>query len=183
MLDGFQLTGGQRDPSKRIPNHAPPARSQVWRECEIASIAKRAWRDGYTGLPTFLVILWEGMMSPVDARTVKASQIITGGTGRALSLARAKSGQKGIAPLTHRAWRVLTTYLRGRSEPDNSPMCRMREGSKYSKDVLSKNFRTICQGSSHPEGEKARSPRDIKKQKFIGFPNFRHLVSEFAILQ
>ena len=103
-------------------------------------------------------------MSPVDARTVKASQIITGGTGRALSLARAKSGQKGIAPLTHRAWRVLTTYLRGRSEPDNSPMCRMREGSKYSKDVLSKDFKTFARGLPIPKARRL-CRREISKNK------------------
>ena len=86
----------EQDPSKSIPNHAPPPRSQVWREYGIARIAKCAWRDGYAGLATRLVIVRDGMMRPVDARTVKASHIITDGTGRAFELAGQSLGKRPL---------------------------------------------------------------------------------------
>ena len=70
----FKMCDADLDPSFVLPNSAPPPRQDVWLEAEARKLVKQAWRSGYHGLTALLAVAWDSQLSPVDARTLKASQ-------------------------------------------------------------------------------------------------------------
>src|SRR5262245_47740007 len=90
----FRLNGFcdiARDPSKGFQNSAAEGRKAFWLEAEVTALVNRAWEMQYYGLAVVMAVLWDTQMSPVDVRTLRASQIAT--TGReAFFTKRAKTG-------------------------------------------------------------------------------------------
>jgi hypothetical protein len=64
-----------RDPGLAFTNSQPPPRQAVWREGEAVRLVKAAWRAGYQGLAACMAVAWDSQLSPVDARSLKASQL------------------------------------------------------------------------------------------------------------
>jgi hypothetical protein len=102
----------ERDPSLLFANSAPAPRQAVWREGEIVRLVKVAWRQGYRGLAACMAVAWDSQLSPVDARTLKASQLQRDPIGWYFKLDRAKTGRGALATLSRRAERVLLAYMK-----------------------------------------------------------------------
>lgn len=93
----------ERDPSLLFANSAPAPRQAVWREGEIVRLVKVAWRNGYRGLASCMAVAWDSQLSPVDARTLKASQLQRDPIGWYFKLDRAKTGRGALGTLSRRA--------------------------------------------------------------------------------
>lgn len=134
-----------RDPSFQFANSAPQPRQDVWREGEAVRLVKRAWRAGYHGLAALLAVAWDSQLSPVDARSLKASQRRRDPVGTWFETGRTKTGRKALATLSRRAEAVLDGYLATLpAEPIGvAPLFRNRSGRPYSKDTLGDDFRAV----------------------------------------
>jgi hypothetical protein len=135
----------ERDPSLLFANSAPAPRQAVWREGEIVRLVKVAWRQGYRGLAACMAVAWDSQLSPVDARTLKASQLQRDPIGWYFKLDRAKTGRGALATLSRRAERVLLAYMKafGAELVGDAAIFRNRSGAPYSKDTLGDDFRDI----------------------------------------
>jgi hypothetical protein len=141
----FKYCDADLDPSFVLPNSAPPPRQEVWREGEVAPIAKEAWRTGYYGLTALLAVAWDSQLSPVDARTLKANQRRSDVSGAWFETGRTKTGRQALATLSRRTERVLDAYIEklGAEPVGASPIFRNRSGAPYSKDTLGDDFRAV----------------------------------------
>lgn len=133
------------DPSFGVRNRGPRTRDLTWQEWEVARLTKRAWREGYHGLAALIAVAWDGMLAPVDVRTLTLGQRLAEARGRAFTLARTKTGRSAVIALTRRSARVLDAYVArlGLQLLDDAPIFRNRSGRPYSKDTLGDDFRTI----------------------------------------
>ena len=133
------------DPSFAFANTAPAPRQDVWIEGEAVRIAKQAWRSGYYGLTALLAVAWDSQLSPVDVRTLKASQRRSDSSGTWFETGRTKTGRKALATLSRRATRVLDAYLAkmGAEPVGTAPVFRNRSGAPYLKDTLGDDFRAV----------------------------------------
>ena len=106
---------------------------------------KQAWRSGYHGLAALLAVAWDSQLSPVDARTLKASQRRSDAEGTWFETGRTKTGRKALATLSRRAVRVLDAYLAklGAEPVGTAPIFRNRSGAPYTKDTLGDDFRAV----------------------------------------
>jgi hypothetical protein len=132
-----------RDPSFLFANNAPSRRQAVWHEGEICRLVKRTWREGYKGLAACLAVAWDGQLSPVDARTLKADQLRRDPIGSWFDIARAKTVRAAKATLSKRAERVLRAYLASLAVELVGPIFRNRSGRPYSKDTLGDDFKAV----------------------------------------
>jgi hypothetical protein len=139
----FGYCDASRDPSFVFANSAPAPRQDVWREHEAARIAKQAWKSGYHGLAALLAVAWDSQLSPVDARTLRASQRRSDVVGTWFETGRTKTGRKALATLSRRAVRVLDAYLAKLGAAPIGPIFRNRSGAPYSKDTLGDDFRAV----------------------------------------
>jgi hypothetical protein len=133
------------DPGKGFTNAQPSPRQEVWREGEAVRLIKAAWRHDYRGLAACLAVAWDTQLSPVDARTLKLSQLHRDPVSAYFKLARAKTGRGAIGTLSPRADRVLRAYLEATVSNGigDAPIFRKRSGRPYSKDTLGDDFRDI----------------------------------------
>jgi hypothetical protein len=133
------------DPGKGFTNAQPPPRQEVWREGEAVRLIKAAWRHDYRGLAACLAVAWDTQLSPIDARTLKLSQLHRDPVSAYFKLARAKTGRGAIGTLSPRADRVLRDYLEATVSNGigDAPIFRNRSGRPYSKDTLGDDFRDI----------------------------------------
>jgi hypothetical protein len=139
----FGFCDAERDPSLVFANSAPKPRQDVWAEGEAVRLIKQAWRDGYHGLAACLAVAWDSVLSPVDARSLKASQLRRDPVGSWFEVDRAKTGRDAKATLSKRAERVLRAYLASLPTELVGPIFRNRSGRPYTKDVLGKDFRAV----------------------------------------
>lgn len=135
------------DPSQAVTNSEPKGRQETWTEGEAVRLVKRAIREGYDGLATIMCIVWDGAVSPVDARTIKAEQLHKDADGTWFDLSRGKTGRDGVITLSRRSERLFWAYMAerfGDSEPiPTMPLFRTRRGAAYRKNSLSEDFRDI----------------------------------------
>lgn len=144
VMAAMKYCDANNDPSFGVRNTEPKARSAEWQEWEIAQIAKRAWREGYKGLSALIAVAWDGMMSPVDARTLRPPQRVHHGKHQAFAITRGKTGATAFAPLTRRSVKVLDAYLADRKVIElDKPIFRTRRGAAYLKNSLAEDFRDI----------------------------------------
>jgi len=144
VLAALKLARADEDPSFGVVNTEPQPRSAAWTEWQIAWIGKHAWRHGYFGLAALLATAWDGMMSPVDARTVTPRQWAQDGSKRAIPIIRAKTQARAFAPLTRRANRMIEAYLAKVPVASlDGPLFRTRRGAAYTKNSLAEDFREI----------------------------------------
>lgn len=144
VMASMKYCDAENDPSFGVRNTEPEARSAEWHQGEIVQIAKRAWREGYKGLAAVIVTMWDGMMSPVDARTLLPAQRIYAGKLQAFAITRGKTDASAFAPITKRAARVIDAYLADRKVIEiDKPIFRTRRGAAYTKNSLAEDFRDI----------------------------------------
>lgn len=145
------------DPSAGVRNTEPAPRRAMWAEGEVVRLVKAAWRSGHRGLAAVIAVAWDSQLSPVDVRSLTASQRVRDAQGLAFVLSRAKTGRGAVGTLTRRSAAVVDAYIAGLGFDllDNAPIFRTRghavgdRGGKpwaprpYTKDKLSEDFRTI----------------------------------------
>lgn len=134
-----------KDPSLGVRNRAAAGRSLTWSEGEVARLYKRAWREGYIGLSAVIAVAWSTQLSPVDVRTLRASQVASDGSGTTFFTERGKTGTPIGGGLSARAVAALGAYLGklGVEMHGDALIFRNRSGAPYSKDTLGDDFRTV----------------------------------------
>jgi hypothetical protein len=78
------------DPSKGFQNNAAEGRGMFWLEAETVALGNKAWELGYHGLAAVIAVMWDSQMSPVDIRTLRASQMASAGQGEVFFTKRTK---------------------------------------------------------------------------------------------
>ncbi|MGF7005813.1 hypothetical protein [Aminobacter sp. BE322] len=135
------------DPSLAVQNTEPKGRSAMWREGEAVRLVKRAFRMEYYGLAAALACMWDGSVSPIDARTLTLAQRKQDGDGTWFELSRAKTGRDSVLTLSKRTERLLAWYLQkqfGEAEPISSmEIFRTRRGAAYRKNSFAEDFRDV----------------------------------------
>lgn len=123
------------DPSFAVANSAARARSRVWSEGEVVRLVKHAWRAGYRGLAAAMAVMWDGHMSPVDARTLTAGQRVVTAHNDCFFGHRGKTGEPICALLSPRTKRLLDGYIawRGVELHPEAPLFLTREGATTSR--------------------------------------------------
>lgn len=140
VLASFGYCERDADPSLAIRNTAAAPRQAVWSEGEVVRLVKQAWRMGYRGLACVLSVAWDGMLSPVDARSLGSAQVTWSGPAIAFALGRAKTGRAAAVVLSARATRLVRAYL------DPWPLgtlFRTRRGAAFTKNSLAEDFRDV----------------------------------------
>lgn len=107
------LPKGAADPSLAFANTAPPPRTEVWSDHEVKRLVQRAWRIGKRGLAAVMAVAWDTQLSPVDVRTLKASQMARDGQGVYFHVQRAKTGRPAVGTLSRWSQAILEAYLDG----------------------------------------------------------------------
>ncbi|MGA0564121.1 hypothetical protein ACO2RV_16880 [Ancylobacter sp. VNQ12] len=153
------------DPSMAMPNSAPQPRNDLWTDHEVKRLVQRAWRLGYRGLAACMAVAWDSQLSPVDLRTLTASQKRRDGAGTYFAVERAKTGRAAAATLSLWSDAILNAYLEGLGFEllDNAALFRTRHvepttaGGRrwlprpYSKDKLGKDFAAVRAAVFGPE--------------------------------
>lgn len=145
VMAAMQYCDADKDPSRILKNTAPKGRRETWLPGELARIGKAAWRLGFRGLAAIIAVAWDTQFSPVDVRTLKASQRLRDARGSYFVSQRGKTGQEIIGTLTRRSQRVLDAYLAsmGASPVGDAPLFRNRSGQPYTADTLGDDFREV----------------------------------------
>ena len=140
-----KLCDVRADPSKGFENHAAESRSAFWLEAEVTALGNRAWQLGYYGLAAVIAVAWDTQMSPVDVRTLRASQMATASRGDVFFTNRAKTDQPVGGALREASILRLASYLEklGITLAPDAFIFRNRSGVPYSKDTLGDDFRDV----------------------------------------
>ena len=137
----------ENDPSLAVANSEPKGRRETWSEGEAIRLIKRALRMRYNGLAAALACMWDGSVSPVDARSLTLSQRFKDGKGTWFELERGKTGRDAILTLSRRSNRLLEWYIKETfkdAEPIGSmKIFRTRRGAAYTKNSFAEDFRDI----------------------------------------
>jgi hypothetical protein len=140
-----------KDPSAGIRRVTPRGRTERWSEGEVVRLVKRAWRDGFRDLACIIAIIWDTQFQPGDVRVLAARHRRFQDDGRlvfdCLEEGRQKTEKPVVGTLCRRTERLLKAHLANKFGdakvlPDTL-LFRTREGSPYSKDLVSKDFRKI----------------------------------------
>lgn len=145
VMAAMQYCDADKDPSRILKNTAPKGRKDTWQPGEVARIGKAAWRKGYRGLAAILAVAWDTQFSPVDVRTLRASQRQKDAGGSYFVSKRGKTGQEVVGTLTRRSERILEAYLAsmGARPVGDAPIFRNRSGQPYTADTLGDDFRDL----------------------------------------
>jgi hypothetical protein len=154
-MAGMKYCVRDADPSKSFENKSPGTRTETWQRHEAYKLVQVAWRHNFHGLAACMAVIWDGMISPVDGRTLTLSQLSRDDDGPLFSLARAKTGRAAASTMTPWSQAILAAYLRqfGAEFTANAPIFRTTEtktvpgrGGRprasipYTKDRLVKDF-------------------------------------------
>jgi len=147
VASAMRYCKANEDPSLAVRNSEPKGRTQTWSEGEAVRLVKRALRMGYHGLAVALACMWDGAVSPVDARSLTLGQCKKDEHGTWFELGRAKTGRDAVLTLSRRSEKLLDWYLNekfGKARPIPSmAIFRTRRGAKYLKNAFSEDFRDI----------------------------------------
>jgi len=151
----------EKDPSLAVVNTEPKGRRDTWSEGEAVRLVKRALRMGYFGLAAALACMWDGAVSPVDARSLTYGQLHRDANGWWFELSRGKTGRDAVLTLSRRTARLLDWYMKARfgdaepmagvklfqtkgyAPPPGSKGGRPRQGAAYTRNSFSEDFRTV----------------------------------------
>ena len=151
VMAAFQLCERHQDPSLTIRNRAPKGRNAIFTEGEVVRLIKLAWRMNHRGLACIIATAWDTAFSPIDCRTVTASQWFADREGSFFVKFRRKvedtdeGAIEAIGTLSRRTERLIEVYLADLATellPD-APIFRNQTGTAYSKDALSRSFRKV----------------------------------------
>jgi hypothetical protein len=133
------------DPSKGFQNHAADPRLETWLEAEAVALGDRAWALGYHGLAAVIAVAWDSSMSPVDVRSLRASQMATAGQGEYFFTKRGKTKEPVGGLLRARSALRLVDYMDqfGATLSPDAFIFRNRSAAPYSKDTLGDDFRDV----------------------------------------
>lgn len=142
-LNGYCVK--DRDPSRGFENHAAQGRNVYWLEAEAVALGNRAWGLGYYGLAAVIAVMWDTQLSPVDVRTLRASQMATAGQGEVFFTKRTKTDVPVGGILREASMLRLAAYLEklGVTLTGDAFIFRNRSGAPYSKDTLGDDFRDV----------------------------------------
>jgi hypothetical protein len=106
---------------------------------------QRAWRMGYPGLAACIAVVWDTMLSPVDARRLTPVQCAPDDEGTIFFVDRAKSGRAAAGTLTQWPQAILLACVKGLGVElmADAPIFRNRSDAPYSKDTLGDDFRDV----------------------------------------
>jgi hypothetical protein len=104
----------ESDPSLVFANSAPDPRQVVIEYRDVLRLVQCAWREGYFGLAALLAVVWDTMLSPGDARTLKAGQFSRDDHGAIFFVDRAKTGRAAAGTLSKWSEAILKAYLQQR---------------------------------------------------------------------
>jgi hypothetical protein len=132
------------DPSKGFENRAAEGRNAFWLEAEAVALGQHSWDLGYHGLAAVIAVTWDTQMSPVDVRTLRASQIAMAGH-EAFFTKRTKTDVPVGGMLREASQMRLAAYLEklGVTLAPDAFIFRNRSGAAYSKDTLGDDFRAV----------------------------------------
>lgn len=154
--DGERYCVG-KDPSLAVKRETPKARNAIWLYDEAVRLVKRAIRMEFYGLAAALATSWDTQFSPVDVRTLTTAKLFPDAQGPIFDVDRTKTGKAAIGTLSRRTQLLLKWYMRELPFtllPD-TPIFHTRGGEPgpkggrprppvpYTKDTLSKDFRTV----------------------------------------
>ncbi|MFJ5486931.1 hypothetical protein ACIKTA_04525 [Hansschlegelia beijingensis] len=158
VLAALQYCEREKDPSLVVRNSAEKGRSETWSEGEVVRLTKAAWRMGYVGLAAAIGVLWDTQMSPVDVRTLTASQKAQDRHGTTFfTQIRGKTEKAVTGVLSPRSARLLDAYLStlGAEFLPDAPIFRTSgapptvKGGRpwtprpYTKDKMAQDFRAV----------------------------------------
>jgi hypothetical protein len=128
VMAAMHLCVRDADPSLAIRKEAVPGRTQTWEQYEVIRLAKGAWRAGHIGLACIIAVAWDTQFSPVDVRTLTASQAAASGSDWVFRIDRTKTGEPAYGTLSRRTQRMVQTYVRGLGFEllDSAPIFRTR---------------------------------------------------------
>jgi hypothetical protein len=134
-----------RDPSRGFANRAAEGRNVYWLEAEAVALSDRAWQMGFHGLAALIRVLWDSSMSPVDVRTLRASQMAISVDGAFFFTERAKTSKPVGGILRPDTVLRLTDYIErlGVTLAPDAFVFRNRSGAPYSKDTLGDDFHDV----------------------------------------
>jgi hypothetical protein len=141
-----RLRLGYASPATKLTNPQAKGRSAIWLGAQIEDMAAGAAIAGFDGMAYGIWLAWETMLSPVDVRTLRPSQLRHDGQGWFVQGSRGKTGKETFAALSDDLGAMLATYLKAqhRKEADNSPIIRQRDGLPYrTKDTFAGDFRDV----------------------------------------
>jgi hypothetical protein len=168
-LQAFGYCGAnQKDPSLVFANTAPDPRQDVWQHGEVVELVDAAWFADKRGLAALMVVIWDTMLSPGDARTLTPGQRARDQRGQMFFLDRAKTGRAAAGTLTPWSEGILEAYLAELALPgtemlDSAPIFRTagsEPGPKggrrwrpqpYSTSKMDRDFREIREAVFGPD--------------------------------
>jgi hypothetical protein len=134
-----------KDPSLAIRNKQPKGRSEIWREGEVARLAKAAWRSGFHGLAAIIAVIWYTQFSPGDARKLTLAQRRRDKKGLYFDTSRSKTGKAAIGTVGKRGEWAIDAYLATLTFElmDDAPLFRDKDGKPYTMFSLDRDFRAV----------------------------------------
>jgi hypothetical protein len=147
LLGALQRAGlVSNAPIGGVSNPQPAGRTDIWVAGEIKVLIEKASEMGFHGMSLAIWIGWETLYSPVDVRSLKASQLRSDAHGAYFEQTRAKTGKESFATISGPLHDAIQKYLSALDmfvTPD-APFLRQRNGNAYrSKDTFSDDFRSV----------------------------------------
>ena len=135
-----------QSPATTLPNTPPKGRKEFWLVDEVEQLIKDAWKHDFHGMAVGIAIAWDTMMSPVDVRTLRNSEIKKDQDGSFIDRSRTKTRKELLAPVSPTTEALISTY-RVMYRPylvRTEHLLVMRHGGVYrTKDTFAKDFRRV----------------------------------------
>ena len=165
VMVSMKLCPAGSDPSAAIRRRTPQGRSATWSEGEVVRLAKSACRRGFRGLACIIAVAWDTGFSPVDARTLTPSQIVSVGSTWGFFVERGKTGEPALGTLSFRTRQLIEAYVAGlgfelhgdapifrtRGHAPGPKGGRPRAGAPYRKDSLVSDFAELRELTFGPD--------------------------------
>jgi hypothetical protein len=134
-MGAMGYVGDRKDPALAFANGAPQTNSEIWLRREVLKLVQTAWRHRFYGLAACMGVAWDSMLSPIDARGLRAGQAADDGLGVLFFVGRAKTGRAAAGTLTRWSQAILLAYLKklGLDMLDTTPLFWTRGGQPVSR--------------------------------------------------
>lgn len=147
----------QRTPAMTLPNPQPPAREQVLPFGFTAAVAAKAFEMEHHGLSLIVRLMYEAAVSPIDARSVKATMLIPRGSGGYLSRPRTKTSAGTANSLSDELWHDIQAYMK--ANPAIGEVFRRKDGTAWNRRAFNYDFALVRAAAGYPSGLKAMDIR------------------------
>lgn len=135
-----------QSPATTLPNPMPRGRQSLWLEAEVQTLISDSWENQFFGMSVAISIAWDTMLSPVDVRTLRPSEIRKDPEGVFVHIARKKTNRPVLAPVSSYTRDLILGYLDTLNVEigPQDPLVRARTGDPYkTKDSFAKDFRRV----------------------------------------